>query len=86
MSGVASKQWNGDFSQELLSKNDFEAVLATFRCYDHGAKVSKEVQKIDTDQKEYCKCSLCVIICWIAKIYLSNNSEKWLVRGIPPHS
>ena len=59
MSGVASKQWNGDFSQELLSKNDFEAVLATFRCYDHGAKVSKEVQKIDTDQKEYCKCSLC---------------------------
>ena len=34
--------------------------------------------------KEYRKCSLCVIICWIAKMYLSiNNSEKWLVTGIP---
>ena len=42
MSGVASKQWNGDFSQELLSKNDFEAVLATFRCYDYDAKVSEK--------------------------------------------
>ena len=35
---------------------------------DHGAKASEEVQKIATDQKEYRKCSLCVIICWIAKI------------------
>ena len=31
-------------ASELLSKNDFEAVLATFCCYDHGAKVSEEVQ------------------------------------------
>ena len=62
-----------------------EAVLAIFCCYDHGAKASEAVQKIATDQKEYRKCSLCVIICWIAKIYLSiNNSEKWLVTGIPP--
>ena len=59
---------NGDFCQELLSKNDFEAVLVAFCCYDHGAKASEEVQKIATDQKEYRKCSLCVIICWIAKI------------------
>ena len=50
-------------ASELLSKNDFEAVLATFCCYDHGAKASEEVQKIATDQKEYRKCSLCVIIC-----------------------
>ena len=29
--------------------------------------------------------SLWVIICWIAKIYLSfSNSEKWLVTRIPP--
>ena len=45
------------------SKNDFEAVLATMYCYEHGAKASEEVQKIATDQKEYRKCSLCVIIC-----------------------
>ena len=61
---------NGDFHEELLSENDIEAVLATLCCYDHGAKASGAVQKIATDQKEYCKCSLCVIICWIAKIYL----------------
>ena len=75
---------NGNFCLEMLSKNDFEVVLATFSSYDHGAKVSEEVQKIGLNQKEYHKCSFCVIMCWIAKIYLSiNNSEKWLVTGIP---
>ena len=73
------------FCEELLSENDFEAVLATFCCYDYGAKASEAVQKIATDQKEYRKCSSCVIICWIAKIYLSiNNSEKRLVTRTPP--
>ena len=52
---------NGNFNQELLSENDFEAVLATFCCYDHGAEASEAVQKIATDQKEYRECSLCVI-------------------------
>ena len=52
---------NGDFCEELLSENDFEAVLTTFYCYDHGAKASEAVQKIATDQKEYCKCFLGVI-------------------------
>ena len=76
---------NGNCCEELLSENDIEAVLATFCCYDHSAKASEAVQKIATDQKEYRKCSSCVIICWIAKIYLSiNNSEKWLVTRIPP--
>ena len=56
-----------------------KTVLATFCCYDHGATASEEVQKITTDQKEYRKCSSSVIICWIAKIYLSiNNSGKRL--------
>ena len=68
----------------MRSKN--EAVLVTFCCYDHDAKVSEEVQKIATDQKEYLKCSWCVIICWTAKIKLGTyqliNSEKWLVTGI----
>ena len=68
---------NGDFCDELLSKNDFEAVLVTFCCYDHGAKASETAQKIATDQKEYCKYSSCFTICWTAKINLSiNNSEK----------
>ena len=48
---------------ELFSGNDFEAVLAIFCCYEHGAKASEAVQKITTDQKEYRKCSSCVIIC-----------------------
>ena len=54
---------NGNFWEILLSENDFEVVLATFYCYDHGAKASEAVQKIATDQKDYRKCSSCVIIC-----------------------
>ena len=68
---------NGNFCEELLSENGFEAVLATFCCYDHGAKASEAVQKIAADQKEYRKCSLCAVICWIAKIYL----PIWLLQG-----
>ena len=50
------------FVRNCLVK-DFETVLATFCCYDHGAKASDAVQKIARDQKEYRKCSSCVIIC-----------------------
>ena len=53
---------NGDFCEELIGESDFEVVLATFYCFDHSAKASEAVQKIATDQKEYCKCSSCVII------------------------
>ena len=49
--------------EELFSENDFEAVLATFCCYDYGANASEAVQKIATDQKDYHKCSSCVIVC-----------------------
>ena len=84
---------NGDFSEEVLSENDFEAVLATFCCYDHGAKASEAVQKITIDQKEYRKCSLCIIIFWIAKIYLSfrllclgsNSSYDELITSYLQH-
>ena len=48
---------NGDFCEEWLSENDFEVALATFCCYGHGAKASVAVQKMATDQKEYCKSS-----------------------------
>ena len=54
------------FSDEILSKNDFETVLVTFCCYDYGVKTSKG--KITTDQKDSQKCSLCVIVCCIPKI------------------
>ena len=65
----------------MLSKNDFEAVLATFFCYDYGAKAFEAVQKIATDRKEYHKCSSCVIICWIVKIYLPINQQQWKMVG-----
>ena len=76
---------NGDFCEELLSENDFEVVLATFCFYEQNAKAYEAVQKIATDQKKYCECSSCVIICWLAKICLSiNNSAKTLVTRTPP--
>ena len=75
---------NGSFCEELLNEKHFEAVLDITCCYNHGANTSEAVQKIDTDQEAYHKCSLCVIISWIAKMYLSiNNSEKRLVREPP---
>ena len=71
---------NGDFSEELLSENDFEAVSATFCCYDYGTNASEAVQKVATDQKDYKKCSSCVIVCWISKIYQSITVKKvWLL-------
>ena len=59
------------FCESLLNENDFEAVLATFCCYDYGVNASEAVQEIATNQKDYRKCSSCVIVCWIAKIYQS---------------
>ena len=60
---------NCDFWEKLLSEIDFEAVLATFRCYDYGANASEAVQKIATDQNNYYKRSSCVLVCWVDKIY-----------------
>ena len=40
---------NGGFCEELFSENDFEVVLATFCCCDHGANASEAVQRIATD-------------------------------------
>ena len=36
--------------EELLSENDFEAVLANFSCYDYGANACEAVQKISMRQ------------------------------------
>ena len=57
------------FREDFLSEDEFEAVLATFCCYDYGANASEAVEKIATDQNDYHKCSLCVIVCCIAKSY-----------------
>ena len=35
---------NGGFCEELLSENDFEAVLVNFCCYEYGANASEAVQ------------------------------------------
>ena len=51
-----SKKWNC-FCEELLSETDFEAVLATFFCYEYGANASEAVQNIARDQKELLVCS-----------------------------
>ena len=70
---------NGGFCEEILSKNDTEAVLATFCCYEYGANASEAVQKIATDQKDYHKCFSYVILCLIAKINQSKAEKKgWL--------
>ena len=68
ISGVAvqsihQNSGNANFCEEQRSENDSEAVLATFCCYDHGAKASETVQKIAEDQNEHRKCTSCVIIC-----------------------
>ena len=53
---------NGGFYDELLSENDFEAVLATFCCYVNDVNASEAIQKIAKDQKDYYECSLCFIV------------------------
>ena len=52
-----------NFSVKMTLRNDFEVVLATFCYYDYGANASETVQKIGTDQKDYHKCFLCVMVC-----------------------
>ena len=49
--GGRTEHQKGNFCEELLGKNDFEAISAILCCYDHGAKASEAVQKIATDQK-----------------------------------
>ena len=74
--GIDQNSENRLLCEELLSENYFEAVLATFCCYDYGTNASEAVQKVSTDQKDYRKCSSCVIVCLIAKIYQSITVKK----------
>ena len=59
----------------------FEAVLATFCCYDHGAKASKAVQKIATDQKEYRKCYSCMCYNLQNSQSIPINKQQWKMVG-----
>ena len=43
------------FSDVFLSEKEFEDVLASPCCYDHGVKVSEAAEKIAADQKYYHK-------------------------------
>ena len=63
------------FSEKFLSENNFEAVLATFCCYEYGVNVSETVANIVTGQKGYHKWSLCVIVFCIAKAYHQRIAE-----------
>ena len=63
------------FSEEFLSESEFEAVLATFCCYDYGVKASEAVERIATNQQDYHKCSLYVIVCCIAKNIVNNSKN-----------
>ena len=36
------------FYEELLSENDFEAVLVNLCCYEYGANAAEAAQKIST--------------------------------------
>ena len=74
---------NGGFCEELLNENDFDAVLAIFCRYDYGANAFEAVQQIAANQKDYHKCSSCVVVCWTVKIC---NSEKRLVTYLLGHS
>ena len=51
------------FCEGLLSENNFEVILTTFCCYDYCPNASDVVQRIAIDQKDYHKCSSCVIVC-----------------------
>ena len=69
-----------DFSENFLSGNDFEDVLAIFFYYDYGSKASEAVEKIATGEKGYRKCSICVIQVGAKPHDIINNSKTgWLL-------
>ena len=74
------------FLRNLLNENDLEVVLDNFCCYDYDANASEAFQKIAIDQKDFQKCSSCVIVCWMAKIYQSVIVRKAWLLGHLRHS
>ena len=64
------------YSEKFLSWDDFQDVLAIFCSYDYRANSSEAIEKIATDEKDYHKCSLCVIAYCIITLNGINKSEK----------
>ena len=62
-SGVAVQEIHQNSEKAVLTVRIFFFFI--FRCYCYSAKASEAVVKIATNEKDYHKCSLCVIV-WIA--------------------
>ena len=62
-SGVAVQEIHRNSEKAVLTVRIFFFFI--FRCYCYSAKASEAVVKIATNEKDYHKCSLCVIV-WIA--------------------
>ena len=63
-----------DCSEDFLCIDNFDAALAIFCSYCYCANASEAIENIATDEKDYRKCSLCVIL-WIA-ISITAEIEK----------
>ena len=50
------------YSEDFLNKDDFKDFLAIFCCYDYCVNASEAVEKIATNQKDYNKSSVRVIL------------------------
>ena len=50
------------YSEDFLNKDDFEDFLAIFCCYDYCVNASEAVEKIATNQKDYNKSSVRVVL------------------------
>ena len=71
----------GGFCEELLSENAFEAVLATFCCYDYGTNACGAVQKIAVQIIKM------LLVCYSLENRQNgsiNNCDKRLVTSTPP--
>ena len=57
------------FCANFPSWNEFENVLTILDCYDYGENKSDAAEKIAIDENDYHKCSLCVIVNFIARLH-----------------
>ena len=66
-------------SEDFLTEDDFEDVLAFFCCYDYSANASVAGEKITTEHKDYHNSSLVVIVCCIAIEFHQKQKKGWLL-------
>ena len=66
ISGVAVQEIHRNSKKAACSEDFF--FLSIFRSCCYSAKASEAAVKIVTDENDYQKCSLCVIV-WIATVY-----------------